>query len=84
MDAALAGGYGVGDPPGCIVHAAVDYAFLVLSRGRDLGLSTDGRPDASQSRVAMDFDLVLKDQRFGGVFFQGFFFSRRSCSLALV
>ena len=77
--AALFVGHRVGDLARGEIHSAVDDFLLILARSGDFGLCPDRRPHPGQDGMTMDFDLVLKDQRFGGIGFQRFFFKRTSC-----
>ena len=78
LRAALLVGHRVGDFAGGEIHAAVDDLLFVLARCGDFGLRPDRRPHPGQGGVTMDFDFVLKDQRFGGIGLHRFFFKRTS------
>src|SRR6266702_8752024 len=69
---------GIGDHGGCfpccIIHTPVDHFLFVLAWSRNLGLSSYRRPHSCQSRMLMNFNLVLEDQGLGGILGQRLFF----------
>lgn len=67
-----------------IVDTAINDLFLVLSRRGNFRLAADRGPHASQCGQAVNFNLVLKDQDLRSILFQGVFFKRWSCFLALL
>jgi hypothetical protein len=80
----LAVGNCVGDFARRVIHTTVDDLLLVLTRCWDLRLFPHWRPHPRQSRVPVNLNLVLEDERLRGVLLQGFFFNRRNCFFAFV
>ena len=72
----------VGDPSSSVVNSTIDYGFLVLSRGWDLRLRADQRPDPTKGWMPMDFNFVLVNQDFRSVDPCRFFFKCSSSSVA--
>lgn len=80
--AVLGGRNGVDGLAAGVVDPALDDLLFILPRSGDFGLAAHPGPHASQGGQAVDFDLVLKDQRLRSVRGQRFFLSRRNWALA--